>query len=230
MSENLPEYQKKQLPTLAELFEGNLEKLFKNEQLNQLVNAQPQPKWIKENKFAGNSKYIPVSIIETLLLRIFTKYRVEILNQGTAFNSVYVTVRLHYLCPVTNEWNFHDGIGAVQLQTKQGSSPAQLENINNNAVMMAFPMAKSYALKDAAEHIGVLFGRDLNRKDVLDYKPSTSIESVTDEKEKKRIISRIEKAKTQNDIQAIPYDLITKHQLETLYNDAMLNFEPKNNG
>jgi hypothetical protein len=29
---------------------------------------------------------------------------------------------------------------------------------------MALPMAKSYAIKDACDHFGKLFGRDLNRK------------------------------------------------------------------
>lgn len=33
--------------------------------------------------------------------------------------------------------------------------------------MKALPAAKSYAIKDACEHIGKLFGRDLNRTDTL---------------------------------------------------------------
>ena len=69
-----------------------------------------------------------------------------------------------------------DGIGAAQLQTKQGTSPADLQNINNGALSMAFPIAKTAALKDAADHIGKLFGADLNRKETLNYKPDMDLE------------------------------------------------------
>jgi len=76
---------------------------------------------------------------------------------------------LHYLHPLYNEWEFHDGIGAAQLQTAKGTSPADLANINNGALSMAFPIAKTVAIKDAADHFGKLFGSDLNRKDVIAY-------------------------------------------------------------
>ena len=120
------------------------------------------------------------------------------------FNAVYVTVRLHYLNLINNEWDFHDGVGAVQLQTKSGSSPAELQNINNNAVMMALPMAKSYAVKDAAEHIGKLFGRDLNRKDVLELTPDASIKK---DRVKERAIKMIEAARTLDDINILYNEL-----------------------
>ena len=34
---------------------------------------------------------------------------------------------------------------------------------------MGAPAAESYAVKDAAEKIGKLFGKDLNRKDNINY-------------------------------------------------------------
>jgi hypothetical protein len=70
---------------------------------------------------------------------------------------------------------FYDGIGAAQLQTKQGASPADLGNINNGALSMAFPIAKTVAVKDAADHFGALFGANLNRKDVVEFKPDANI-------------------------------------------------------
>jgi hypothetical protein len=91
------------------------------------------------------------------------------LREGTSFNGVYVVVRVHYLHPLTNTWEFHDGIGAAQLQTAKGTSPADLANINNGALSMAFPIAKTIAIKDATDHFGKLFGADLNRKDVINY-------------------------------------------------------------
>lgn len=194
----------KQLPTLADLYEDNIELAFKQDQFNQLVNVEPKKDWIKTNKYANNSKYIPIGIVETLLQKLFKQHRVEVIREGVMFNSVYVTVRLHYLNLINNEWTYHDGVGAVQLQTKSGSSPAELQNINNNAVMMALPMAKSYAIKDAAEHIGAIFGRDLNRKDVLELTPDNSIQK---DRVKERAIKMIEAARTLNDINILYQEL-----------------------
>lgn len=158
----------KELPVISDLYDvQNIENAFKTDQFNLLMNQQPEPKWVLENKYAGNSKYIPIGILETLLQRIFKEFKVEVMREGTMFNSVYVTIRLHYLHPVSNDWSYHDGVGSAQIQTKAGASPADLSSINNNAVMMALPMAKSYAIKDACDHFGKLFGRDLNRKETM---------------------------------------------------------------
>ena len=35
--------------------------------------------------------------------------------------------------------------------------------------MMAAPSAESFAIKDAAEKLGKIFGKDLNRKDAMAY-------------------------------------------------------------
>lgn len=159
---------KQTLPKIADLYEiEKIEVAFKTDQFNALMNAEPKKDWIKQNKYANNSNYIPIGIQETLLQRIFKRHKIEILREGTMFNAVYATIRLHYLHPVTNEWDFHDGTGAEQLQTKAGASVADLSSISNNAVQMALPKAVSYAISDATDHLGKLFGRDLNRKDTL---------------------------------------------------------------
>lgn len=202
------------LPTLAELYSDNIEVAFKKDQLNLLANTEPKQDWVKTNTYANNAKYIPIGIVETLLQKLFKEFKVEVLREGVMFNSVYVTVRLHYLHPVSNEWSYHDGVGAVQLQTKKGFSPAELQNINNNAVMMALPMAKSYALKDAAEHIGKIFGRDLNRKDVLEYTMDNSIQKAKEDRVAERALKMIESARTLDDINILLQELPAEyHQL-----------------
>lgn len=161
---------KRELPILSELYDvANVDVLFKKDQFNLLMNQQPEPKWILTNAYAGNSKYIPIGIKETLLQRIFKEFRIEILREGTMFNAVYVTIRLHYLHPVTGEWSYHDGTGADQVQTKSGASAADLSSISNNAVAMSLPKAVSFAISDATDHLGKLFGRDLNRKDTMAF-------------------------------------------------------------
>jgi hypothetical protein len=144
-----------------------------------LMNQQPKQEWIKEHPFIKGYKYLPIERIEYLLKTIFKRYRIEITGQGTSFNGVWVTVRIHYLHPITGEWDYHDGIGATQLQTAKGTSPADLGNINNGALSMAFPMAKTIAIKDAADHFGKLFGADLNRKDVISYELDLTLIELT---------------------------------------------------
>lgn len=154
-------------PELSELFADNIEDAFKSEQLNLLLNTEPKALWVKEHPYIKNYRYLPIDKVEFLLRKIFKRYRIEITGQGTSFNGVYVTVRVHYLNPVIGDWDYHDGIGACQLQTAKGTSPADLANINNGALAMAFPIAKTVAIKDACDHFGKLFGSDLNRKDTL---------------------------------------------------------------
>jgi hypothetical protein len=172
------------LPTLQELFDDSLELAGKSEGLNAILNVNPPSKWISKHPYIkvkdehGNPvpyEYLPIDKVEYLLRKIFKSYHVEITGQGTAFNGVWVTVRIHYFNPALNDWSYSDGIGAVQLQTAKGTSPADLANINNGAIAMAFPAAKSYAIKDAAEMIGNIFGSNVSRKNTVPFQPDTAI-------------------------------------------------------
>jgi hypothetical protein len=156
------------LPKIKDLY-SDITIAQKNDAFVTLMNQQPKAEWVKVHPFIKNYKYLPIERIEFLLKTIFKSYRIEVLREGTSFNGVFVVVRVHYLHPLTNTWEFHDGIGASQLQTAKGTSPADLNNINNGALSMAFPMAKTIAIKDACDHFGNLFGADLNRKDVINY-------------------------------------------------------------
>lgn len=141
----------------------------KNDALTTLLNQPPKKEWVKVHPFIKGYNYLPIERVEFLLKTIFKRYRIEITGQGQSFNGVWVTVRVHYIHPLTGEWDFHDGIGAAQLQTKSGTSPTDLQNINNGALSMAFPIAKTLAIKDGCDHLGKLFGSDLNRKDIINY-------------------------------------------------------------
>ncbi|KAA0126407.1 hypothetical protein FY557_17300 [Chryseobacterium sp. SN22] len=164
------------LPTLADLT-TDLSLAWKNDQLNLLLNQEPPAKWVKEHPYIKGHKYLPIDKVEHLLRKIFKEYKISITNQGSAFNGVWITVRVEFKSPTSGDWLFYDGIGACQLQTKAGTSPSDLININNGALSMAFPIAKSLAVKDACDHFGSLFGANLNRKDVLPYKIDENIPS-----------------------------------------------------
>jgi len=164
------------LPTLAEL-NLDVQLAFKNDALNALVNSDVPDKWIKKHPFAtkkvdGKSvpaEYIPIDKVEFLMTKIFQIWNVEVKQVQQLFNSISVTVRVHYKNPVTGEMQYHDGVGAVGVQTDKGAAASDLASIKQDAIMKGLPAAKSYAIKDACEHIGKLFGRDLNRTDTLGF-------------------------------------------------------------
>ena len=180
---------KPKVPSIEELH-ADYESAFKNDQLNHLLNQNPPKNWIKThplliyevtdevgNKSRKPVRYLPIDKIEYLLMRIFQQYKIEIIKTGVIFNALEVTVRVHYKNPITGEWMFHDGTGAVDVQTEAGQSAADLKNIKHGAVMKGLPSAKSFAVKDACEHLGRLFGKDLNRESSLEFVPKFTKEN-----------------------------------------------------
>ena len=159
------------LPTLEELT-SDAEVAFKNDQFNYYLNQEPPKVWVKEHPMAKGVNYVPIDKVELLLTKIFQEWKVEVISYSQLFNSVTCHVRLHYKRPIDGQWLFHDGLGAVGIQKDKGSAELNLNTIKQDAVMKALPAAKSFAIKDAADHLGKLFGRDLNRKDSLPFKPT----------------------------------------------------------
>ena len=156
------------LPTIQELY-GEVAIKEKENALNVLLNQPPKEDWVKQHPMFKKVKYLPIERIEYLLTRIFLKWRVEIKEINLLANSVVAIIRLHYVSVLTNEWEYQDGVGAAPLQTDSGAGATEFDKIKNDAVMKAAPAAESYAIKDAAEKIGKLFGKDLNRADQIMY-------------------------------------------------------------
>lgn len=159
--------EKKQLPKLADLHH-DVQTAFKNDELNLLLNQPPSDKWVKKHPMTG-MPYLPIDKIEFLLTYIFQEWYIEVKEVQALFQSIAVTVALFYKNPITGAWCKTEGVGASPVQTDAGKNASDLGAIKNAAVQMALPSAKSYAIKDAAEHLGILFGRDLNRKDTIQF-------------------------------------------------------------
>ena len=182
-----------------------VEEIKDSAKLKSILNTEINKKWLKNHPTAKNVKYLPIDKIEILLDMIFQEWRIELLSVSQLAQSVCVTVRVHYKNPITGEWSFHDGVGASPLQTNAGKSAADLANIKNNAVQLAAPAAKSYAIKDAVEHLGKMFGRDINRSDTVGYK--FLYESEEEQKKKvednsKELITQLKSSKTLKELQA----------------------------
>lgn len=173
------------LPSIQELYKDT-DMAIKENKLNFLLNQEPNPKWIKEHPTAKKTiklptgeevevpiLYLPINRVEWLLTRIFLKWRVSIKKVQLIANSVEVTIRLYYRNPLDFEWDWNDGTGAVPIQIKSGSKSAiAFEHMRSNSIQLASPSAESFAVKDAAEKIGRIFGKDLNR-DAISYYDSS---------------------------------------------------------
>jgi hypothetical protein len=156
------------LPTLQELTTENPETI-KDNQFMVLMNQEPPSQWLLEHPMIKGYKYLPVARVEYLLSRIFTKWWVEIRSVQLVANSVVVTLRLFVRNPITLETEFQDGVGATPIQTDKGAGASDWNAVKSDGVMKAAPSAESYALKDAAEKFGKIFGKDLGRKDLIAY-------------------------------------------------------------
>jgi hypothetical protein len=197
------------------------------EQLNVILSTPPPATWVKQHPFIKGYNYLPIDKVEYLLRRCFKKYQIEVIKTAQLFNAIEVTVRVHYLNPATNEMMYHDGVGAQELQTKQGTGNLNMDmsNVNKGSVMMALPIAKSIAIKDACDHFGDLFGANLNRKDIVQFTGDTellSAESVHNSKEKERVIKHIENATTMQSLEQVQ-SLAIKYELEIIYDKKQEN-------
>jgi len=171
------------LPTLQELLVENEDSLKQNA-LTVLLNQDPPAKWLVQHPMIRDYKYIPIEKIEYLLTRIFGNFNVEIRSTQIVANSVVVTVRLHVINPINGQEMWQDGIGAAPIQTDKGAGATDWNAVKTDGVQKAAPAAETYAVKDAAEKFGKIFGRDVSRKGSMNYTDLLKKSAFNDELEK----------------------------------------------
>lgn len=136
-------------------------------------------------------------------------YKVEVLKTEMADDRFHAVVRVHYFHPETKEWMFHDGASVKLVQQESDNEEKELMNqlkqhahsnpnlldrakylrayydlqkakpVRREAWEAVAQIAISEAIKDAADHLGPLLGRDLNRKDPIEFTSQTSAAPVT---------------------------------------------------
>jgi len=130
---------------------------------NYILNQSPYEEWIKKHPVYGN-QYLPIDKVEWLLTVLFGSWKVEVKEVKMIANSMQCTIRLYYWNEHKNEFDWQDGVGAAPMQQDKGGG-----QLKPNGVMLATPIAKTNAIKDAADTIGRVFGRDLNRRGLITY-------------------------------------------------------------
>lgn len=144
----------------------------------QVLNAEPKPQEIKSNKFANNSKYLPIGVIERKLDEMFIAWQTENFRYQVIGNELTGVITLKVLHPMLLTWISYEGAGAVQIQFTKGSDFTNFANKIQNTLQKDFPHLKSECLKNAAKHLGKAFGRDLNRDETGDYAPVNNSELI----------------------------------------------------
>lgn len=156
------------MPTMAELV-SDTEMSHKGNAFMVLVNQNPPENWVQKHPMIQGYNYLPIERVEYLLTRIFGKWWVEIKSAEIMANSAVVTVRLWVTNPITGKDEFQDGVGAMPIQTDKGQGAMDWNFAKSDGVQKAVPAAESFAIKDAAEKFGKLFGKDIARKNNISY-------------------------------------------------------------
>jgi hypothetical protein len=142
------------------------------EHFQMFLNKAPAKKEIKTNPFAGNSQYIPIAIIEQRLDEIYAGlWSVTDCALQVVANSIVCSLVLEVVHPMAKITLRRAGVGAIPIQLNKDEKEMSFSTIKSDAIRKKAPAAKSQALRNAAQSLGMIFGRGLNREDVADYQP-----------------------------------------------------------
>lgn len=161
-----------------ELMNIDKEMLEKIQQFQKLyLQHDPNPKEIKSNKFANNSKYLPISFMEMTLDEIFFGlWQTRNFTTKVVANEIIGELELWFYHPTAQTWLCRVGAGAVQIQMKsidKGGS-GDITDIREkivNTLTKDYPHLKAECFRNACLSIGKSFGRDLNREFDDQYSP-----------------------------------------------------------
>lgn len=120
----------------------------------------------------GKAKTLPISFVEMTLDEMFYgQWELSDVTTQQIFNEVVGTGILTVIHPITGRPLRRAGFGAVVITQDSGAKLADF-NITKkkNALDLTFPKLKAEILKNAAQSLGKIFGRDINRKLVDSYK------------------------------------------------------------
>lgn len=164
------------VPKLEDLHR-DLETAFKDDELLRLLNQPANMQWVRQHpmikiKVQGQwqpLQYIPVEKVKYLLTRIFGIWHREIREVKPFFNASLAIVRVHVKHPFTGEELWHDGVGAAPMQTDAGASATDASALKADAALKAGGSSVSYALKNACECFGQIFGGNLQNPEAIQF-------------------------------------------------------------
>ena len=172
---------------------------------NSRLHREPAPESLDKTP-DGRAQTVTISHIEMSLdENFFGLWETENFRWSQIGNEVLGAIDLKVWHPVVNGWLKRTGAASIVImvdrapdgmtQTEKNQWAMNPSNKKPNALDMAFPKLKAECLKNAAQSLGKLFGRDLNRKKQDGYNPLIKPQTVTIEEltaifeEKKSLIT-----------------------------------------
>lgn len=147
------------------------------------LNSNPPQNSIKEmprSSFNPTAyKYVPISHVQTTLDELFFGlWSTANFKPMVVANELVGQVDLKVFHPIANEWITRTGFASVAIQQNKGASVTQIEQKKKKALELDAPKLLTECIKNAAKHLGNIFGRNLNRKsDTVDnYRPILTIQ------------------------------------------------------
>jgi len=152
------------------------------------LKSEPEDRQIKLNKFADNSKYLPIGYVEEKLDYYFNLWKTTDFQWSVVVNEIVCSIQLHVFNPIAGMWIERTGTAAVQIQLsaqyevidgKRVKKPVDVMDVSKkiaNTLQKDFPHAKAEAIKNAAKSLGNIFGRNLNRDIEDQTKENISLE------------------------------------------------------
>lgn len=111
--------------------------------------------------------HVPIEQIENTLDEVYAgQWQTSNVKVFQLLNSICCTLTLSVLHPISGIWLTREGTGAVPVQLMKDAKVITPETIQTFAIQKGAGAAKSFAIKNAAESLGEIFGRNLGRKDV----------------------------------------------------------------
>lgn len=137
------------------------------------LNVEPDPREFDRTP-DNRASFLPISFVEMTLDEIFLgQWELSEVHTQQIFNEVVGTGILTVWHPVTNRPIKRAGFGAVVITQDKDAAIADFNMTKKkNALDLTFPKLKAEIVKNAAQSLGKVFGRDINRKAVDTFKPT----------------------------------------------------------
>ena len=155
--------------------------LQKTEQFTQMLNREPRPESLDKTP-DGKAQTVTISHVEMTLDELFFgQWSTENFKWSAITNEVQGSLELVVIHPITGQTLRRVGAASIVIQvdkapenlTQQQRNEWALNpsNKKSNSLDLGFPKLKAECLKNAAQSLGKIFGRDINRKIKDNYQP-----------------------------------------------------------
>lgn len=155
------------------------------------LNIEPDPREFGKTA-DGNANTLPISFVEMTLDELFLgQWETSDPVYQQIFNEIVGSLVLTVWHPITGRAIKRAGFASVVITQDAGAKLADFNMTKKkNALDLTFPKLKAECVKNAAQSLGKVFGRDINRKDKDVFKPA--LKTLGDEGFK-ALIDRVEK-------------------------------------